>query len=141
MEEINGFEFEARYKQLSTTLSAGKNQDCVECRHCVSCARSTFCKDSERLVGCHYCAHSNNCTDCAHCDHCSRLVSCNHCLLSEDCTSSSYLVRCVALSNCSYCFGCVGLSGKDFHILNQPFERQEYFKITARLRRELRLPR
>jgi hypothetical protein len=60
---------------------------------------------------------------------------------SHDCTSSDYLVRCAAMSNCSYCFGCVGLSGKDFHILNEPYERQDYFRITAELTRQLRLDR
>ena len=29
--------------------------------------------------------------------------------------------------------GCVGLSRKDFHILNKPYDRSAYFAITARL--------
>ena len=52
---------------------------------------------------------------------------------------SSYLVRCVALSDCNYAFGCVGISRKDFHILNEPFERTLYFETTRRLMRELGL--
>jgi hypothetical protein len=47
---------------------------------------------------------------------------------------------CRNLSDCNYCFGCVGLSNKDFHILNVSFPRKEYFDITARLRKELGLP-
>lgn len=136
---ISGLEFEARYQRLVSKLDTGHNQDCIECRNCRACARSTFCRDSERLVGCHYCVASTNCTDCSHSSHSSRLVGCHHCLLSEDCTASSYLVRCTALANCTYCFGCIGLSGKDFYILNEPYERAEYFKVTARLTRELRL--
>jgi hypothetical protein len=31
----------------------------------------------------------------------------------------------------------VGLSKKDFHILNVPFSRTEYFKVVNRLRKEL----
>jgi hypothetical protein len=31
----------------------------------------------------------------------------------------------------------VGLTNKDFHILNEPFSRQDYFAITRRLMREL----
>jgi hypothetical protein len=69
------------------------------------------------------------------------MVGCTHCVQSEDCTSSSYLVRCLALSNCSYCFGCVGLSNKDFHILNERYARQDYFEITTELARALRLGR
>jgi hypothetical protein len=48
-------------------------------------------------------------------------------------------VRCVGLSGCTYCFGCVGLSKKDFHILNEPYERQVYFEKVEGLRRALRI--
>jgi len=43
------------------------------------------------------------------------------------------------LVNCSYCFGCVGLSGKDFYVLNEPYERRDYFALTERLAKELKL--
>jgi hypothetical protein len=58
---------------------------------------------------------------------------------SENCTQSAYLVLCRNLSDCTYCFGCVGLQRKDFHILNVPFDRKEYFKIVGRLKKELGL--
>jgi len=48
-------------------------------------------------------------------------------------------VRSVDCTGCTYCFGCVGLVRKDFHILNVGFNRQEYFQITQRLRKELGL--
>jgi hypothetical protein len=35
---------------------------------------------------------------------------------------------CLNCTNCTYCFGCINLDGEDFHILNQPFTREEYFK-------------
>ena len=44
---------------------------------------------------------------------------------------SAYLVLSRNLSDCNYCFGCVGLSKKDFHILNVAFPRKEYFEITG----------
>ena len=47
---------------------------------------------------------------------------------------------CRNLSDCNYCFGCVGLSNKDFHILNVAFPRKEYFEVTSRLRKDLGLP-
>ena len=65
------------------------------------------------------------------------MVACHHCIECESCTRSSYLVRSVAVSDSTYCFGCVGLSGKDFHILNEPYDRTTYFEITRRLSREL----
>jgi len=34
----------------------------------------------------------------------------------------------------------VGLTAKDFHILNEPYDRTTYFEIVSRLSRALRLP-
>ena len=48
-------------------------------------------------------------------------------------------MKCVSLTGCSYCFGCVGLSQRDFHILNEPYGRRDYFAIAKRLTQELRL--
>ncbi len=139
MERWTAAEFESRYQELVRRLDSGSNDDCVECTRCVACARSTFCREGERLVGCHYCVSCKACTDCSHCQRCERLVGCTHCVISEDCTASSYLVHCRAMSNCTYCFGCIGLSSKDFYILNQPYSRQDYFRITGELSRTLRL--
>ncbi len=139
MERLSPAEFESRYQDLTRRLDSGANQDCIECNRCVACSRSTFCREGERLVGCHYCTSCKACTDCSHCRRCERLVGCNHCVASEDCTACSYLTRCRAMSNCSYCFGCVGLSSKDFHILNEPYSREDYFRITQELSRDLRL--
>lgn len=50
----------------------------------------------------------------------------------------SYLVRCAAMAQCTYCFGCVGLSHKDYHILNQPYDRSAYFALSQALMRKLR---
>ncbi len=41
------------------------------------------------------------------------------------------------MSNCEYCFGCVGLDGKSFHILNEPYDRQTYFALVKELSRQL----
>ncbi len=48
-------------------------------------------------------------------------------------------MRSTACVGCAYCFGCVGLSRRDFHILNEPYDRAAYFELTARLARELRI--
>jgi hypothetical protein len=65
------------------------------------------------------------------------LVGCNHCIQSEQCSKSSYLVQCAYLSNCNYCFGCVGISGKEFCILNESYSRSDYFDLTRKLERSL----
>jgi len=48
-------------------------------------------------------------------------------------------VKSIDCTACTYCFGCVGLSRKDFYILNQPFDRSTYFANVAKLTRELNL--
>jgi hypothetical protein len=80
------------------------------------------------------CELCNNCSHCVDSKSCHACAYCNQC---ENCTGSAYLILCRSLQDCNYCFGCVGLSKKDFHILNVPFSRTEYFKITNRLRKEL----
>lgn len=133
-------EFEARFRALAEGRSAFEGNDgCVACERCRGCSGSTFCKDGERLVRCHYCVASSECTDCSHCRACSSCLACTHCSHCDGCTQSAYLVRCVGLSGCSYCFGCVGLRGKDFHILNEPYDRSTYFAIVEKLSRELGL--
>jgi len=139
-ERIDVRTFEAKYRELVAEFGRERgNTACIECERCQACSNSTFCKDSERLLRCHFCVRCQGCTDCSQCRGSKGLIGCQHCIECETCSSSSYLVRSVGLSGCSYCFGCVGLSNKDFHILNQPYSRKDYFAITAKLSKELRL--
>lgn len=132
--------FEKLYRELeSSEARRRENANCIECTDCVACQGSTFCKDSARLSRCHYCVRCELCLESSHCRDSRLLVACHHSIDCESCTRSSYLVRSVALSDSSYCFGCVGLSGKDFHILNRPYDRTTYFEVTRRLAKELGL--
>lgn len=137
--ELSTREFERRFQALLRGASAARNDGCVECERCKGCSACTFCKDSEQLVRCHFCVRCSACTDSLHCSGSRGLLGCSHCVDSRDCSHSSYLVRSVSLSGCQYCFGCVGLTGKDFHVLNEPYDRKTYFALTARLSRELGL--
>jgi len=58
---------------------------------------------------------------------------------STSCLRSQYIVLCERCTDCSFCFGCVGLHGRDYHILNEPYDRETYFRLTTALKRELRL--
>jgi uncharacterized metal-binding protein len=71
--------------------------------------------------------------DCVGCHDCA------YCVRTENGTRSNYLVLSRNCSECSYCFGCVGLSKKDFHILNVKHSRSEYFRIVKSLQAELGL--
>jgi hypothetical protein len=121
--------------------SDAANPGSYGCTGCERCADCMFCKDCD---GCHQCTHCTRCQLCNNCSHCVDCKNCHasaYCLRSESCSASAYLVMSRNLADCTYCFGCVGLSRKDFHILNVPFGRTEYFAVTKRLRAELDLQR
>ena len=72
-------------------------------------------------------------TGSSHCLRCTGCHDCSHCQDSRGCTGSAYLVQCASCSDCTYCTGCVGLNRKEFHILNQPYSRTEYFALIKTL--------
>ncbi len=131
-------EFERAFRDLDRShKSRTENERCIECRSCERCTDCTFCSGSQHRVRCHYCVETTLSVDSKHCRESSDLIACIHCTQCERCSNSAYLQRCVDCSDCTYCFGCVGMSGAEFHILNQRYERNRYFEITAQLSREL----
>ncbi len=132
-------EFEAQLRRLIQTATEGReNAGCVACTQCEGCVECTFSSRSKGLLRCHYCVECERCVGSTHCRASRDLFSCTHCEGSERCVQSSYLSRCFDCTSCTYCFGCVGLVGKDFHILNQPYTRSEYFALTAKLKKGAR---
>ena len=113
------------------------NPGSYSCKDCERCANCMFCSTCE---GCFGCTHCTGCIQCNHCSHCvdsKTMHNCAYCVQSENCIQSAYVFLSRNLADCTYCFGCVGLSKKDFHILNQQFSRQEYFELVKALKREL----
>jgi hypothetical protein len=115
------------------------NPGSYACKECVRCANCMFCEGCEACYSSTHCIRCELCNNCTHCVDSKSLHGCAYCVQSENCTSSAYVVFSRNLSDCTYCFGCVGLSKKDFHILNVGFPRQVYFELTARLKKELGL--
>jgi hypothetical protein len=110
-------DFNARLEQLRRTYAAaGENPGCHACKACELCAACMFCQECR---SCYRCTHCVGCAECSQCSHC------------RECT------QCHACADCTYCFGCVGLQKKDFHILNEPYTRAEYFEKVRELNREL----
>jgi hypothetical protein len=138
---IHATAFEEDLRRLIAGAGAGGrvNTACLACERCEGCSECTFCVGSTRLARCHYCSESVDCTECTHSVRCRGCLSCAHCVDSERCIGSAYLVRSLGCLGCTYCFGCVGLSRRDFHVLNEPYDRATYFEIVARLSRELRI--
>jgi hypothetical protein len=101
------------------------------CERCMSC---TFC---QRCRDCYHCTHCQECvssTGSAHCLRCTGCHDCSHCEDSESCSGSAYLLSCRSCADCTYCYGCVGLTKKEFHILNVAYKRTEYFALLKQLR-------
>ena len=66
--------------------------------------------------------NSENCYECLRCEECYGLhfsAFCNNC-------SDSYFLR--DCHGCRNCFGCCNLRQKEYHILNKPYSKEEYFK-------------
>ena len=93
-----------------------------DCHRCYKAIYSVGCTDSSFLTQSARCRDSHQLVYCEDCDHCAR---CN------------YVIRSSRCFECDYLFGCVGLVGKDFHILNQPYRRSDYFRIVKELREAL----
>jgi hypothetical protein len=130
--------FEARFRELLTTFQKTTgNSGCLACEGCESCVDCTFCKKCTKTTRSHYCVDCHGCTESSHCTRSRDLHGCMHCSDSERCRSSAYLVRSVDCSGCTYCYGCVGLTRKDFHILNEPYDRSTYFDMVKKLDRAL----
>lgn len=130
--------FETRFRELLSAFQRTKeNAGCLACEGCESCVDCTFCKRCTKTVRSNYCTDCHGCTECSHCTESRDLHGCTHCHASERCRGSAYLVRSVDCSSCTYCYGCVGLTRKDFHILNEPYERAAYFETVKKLERAL----
>lgn len=141
---MNRHEFESRLAQLHDQVrgreraaSTDGNVACVACENCQNCTESTFCRDGKNLVRCQHSDGCIDCTECANCRACHSCVQCTQCIDCDRCVKSAYLVRSSGCSGCTYCFGCVGLSRRDFHILNERYERDAYFRMVEALSREL----
>ena len=79
------------------------------------------CFDTYRISDLEQCYEVIDCEKCNNIFFCQDCIGCNDSMLLYDCR------------NCSYCFGCVGLRGKQYHIFNTPYSKEEYHKEVARL--------
>jgi hypothetical protein len=127
-------EFQRLTRDFTADAGNPSSYACKECERCTACM---FC---EGCANCYRCTHCEGCRDCSECSHSVECVSCHtcaYCVQSELCVGSAYLTLSRNCADCTYCFGCVGLSRKDFHILNQPYSRKDYFDLVKKLKVEL----
>ena len=131
---LKASEFEAKLRKLTSefarsidNLGSYRSDECARCFDCMFTTGSTDC------YKCTYCHRCQKCTACTHCRECVNVHGSTYSVRSTDVASSSYVVMSQNCYECVFCFGCVGLVKKEFHILNQPFKRDEYFKIISEL--------
>ena len=136
---LDARELERALAELRATYTrGGDNPLGFQLRDCKSCSACMFCTS---CTDCYHCTHCEKCVQCTNCTHCKECESCHmsaYCTKSARCVSSKYLEHCENCADCTYCFGCVGLSKKDFHILNQPYDKKTYFEMVPKLRKLLR---
>lgn len=101
------------------------SRECYLCRSLIECEfisygyRTLRCKNSIDLT---YCFDTELSYDCLYCFKCYKV---QHAINSRDCIDSAFLYDCRNVQNC---FMCWNLRNKQYHILNQPYSKEEYFK-------------
>ena len=135
---LDAREFERSLAELKASYSRGaENPQGFQLKDCRSCSACMFCTSCTDCYRCTHCEHSSQCSNCTHCKGCESCHQSAYCTSSARCVGCKYLEKCEACADCTYCYGCVGLSKKDFHILNVPYDKKTYFDLTAKLRKLL----
>lgn len=91
------------------------------------CYYSHYINGSKNCMDVLYCMDSEKCYECFDIEKCFNLRFSESCV---QCSDSMFLFDC---RNCSDCLGCTGLRNKSYHILNQPYSKEEYLKKKAEL--------
>ena len=128
--------FESELRDLQNRLGKTEaNPGSYKCSGCKRCYGCMFTTDSVDCFGCTHCSDCERCSGCTHCRRCEGCHDSSYCVDSSNCSNSSYLVKSQNCSDCVFCFGCVGLVGEEFCILNKKFSRKEYFEKLEELER------
>lgn len=134
MDELDLRTFRERLTQLERSsddrgnLGSYRSETCRNCSHCTFSEGCVDCHACNYAVDSEGCSHCTKIRDCVQCHQSSQLVDCRRCV------SSKFLEHCSDCAECTYCYGCVGLVRKEFHILNEPYDRKTYFRVVKALR-------
>lgn len=98
------------------------------------------CQDSGYLLECKKVDDSWDITILEESELCYQLSSCrmlknsNCCYFCARCSDIEY---CENLIECQNCFGCISLHRKQYHILNKPYSKEDYFKKISEIKNQL----
>ncbi len=101
-------------------------QECQDGGYLMECKKVTDSWDITVLEQAELCYQISSC----HVMH-----NCNFCFFCVECSDVEF-GEC--LMSCQHCFGCISLHRKKYHILNEPYSAEEYFKKVAELKDQLR---
>ncbi|MDP3976030.1 MAG: hypothetical protein Q8P95_03875 [bacterium] len=102
---------------------AYKNQNCHLCFAGNFLQDSYYCYNGENSRDCCDCLFINDCENCYELVHCENCYNTKFAVNSKNCSESWFLQDCRSLKNCLLCFN---LEHQEYHILNQPYSKEEY---------------
>lgn len=106
--------------------SVFKGHDLQDCIYISNTRKLKDCIDCDMTLECEltYEAVENN-----------KNYNCNFLYWCADMRDCEYMMYCFNTENC---FGCFNLKRKQFHILNEPYNREEYFELVKKIKESLR---
>ncbi len=119
------------YTSHTTMINSPWCNGAADLKNCYLCFRSDF---SENCAYTNTMAKNKECFDVAFTNDselCYQAVMANKCyraFWSQDCEDSQDIWFSRDLIGCSNCIGCINLRNKQYHILNQPYTKEEYAK-------------
>lgn len=125
----------------------GKNNEGSYGDNIHNCKDSFWIFDSFGLRDCYYGYFEDEAKDLYDCTHlgwaeqCYQIMSggyLNNCMFCTGCWFSNNLEYCELVYNSHDCFGCVSLNHKEYHILNRPYSKEEYFKRVLEIKDRLK---
>jgi len=98
------------------------------CYLCFEAGFSEECAYNYALNNCKDCYDNYNIQKCELCYEGYSLIRCYRALFSSHCEDCRNIIFCDNCFDCSDCFGCTNLRHKKYHIFNEQYTKDEYFK-------------
>ena len=128
---LRSFNLQLESENSDYTNLANSNRNCYlifAASNNEDCYYSTYIQRNKNVVDCFFVFDSELCYECIDCYGCYNLQYSQFC---QNCSDSLLLFDC---KGCSNCFACAALVNKQYHILNQPYSKEEYEKIVQEVR-------
>ncbi|MFH1433437.1 MAG: hypothetical protein ABIG32_00900 [Candidatus Uhrbacteria bacterium] len=121
---------------LSCEQSSGEYlRNCVRCKDCFSIGEAMDCYRSQMSQrGSEGCAYCSGFSGTSQSYEAVGVTNSSAIKFSTSVSNSLGLEYCHSCYNCENCFACVGLKNKDYHILNQSYQPEQYWKLVDEIK-------